>query len=470
MPKDFLSKFSTEDDLIAIRTLDKSISYKELFERANALASSFDKVLTKSKKFIPILISNSERFVEIILALWQCRKCVIPFNLKWTSEEIKDIINFYCFDNIIIETEYSDKLNKVNLNKIELDNLSKDHSTSFNFDIDLNDEAIVIFTSGSSSTPKGVVHTFNSLFNSVFNSQEILNLKPGDRILASLPFYHIGGFQIITRALLNGCEIIIPKDLTITSIFEAITKYKPTHLSLVSTQLKRLIDLNLIPEKNIKSTLVGGGFIEDELIIMADEKGWKPMRVYGSSETCSFVTAVKAEDVKYKPKTVGIPVENCKIETNHNGEILISTNSLFKGYLTKDLTTENVLQNNFYASGDIGFLDVDGYLFIEAKRTDLIITGGENVNPFEVENQLLKIDGIQEVCVFPKFDQEWGQIIAAAIVANKNLSEKDIIESLKKRLAGFKIPKKFYFTHSLPKTSIDKIDRKKVMDSYKSLD
>jgi O-succinylbenzoic acid--CoA ligase len=222
----------------------------------------------------------------------------------------------------------------------------------------------------------------------------------------------------------------------------------------------------LTPDKNIKSTLVGGGFIDDELMFHASKEGWNPIRVYGSSETCSFITAANAKEIESKPNTVGKSLKNCELKISIEGEILIFSNSLFKGYLTEDFKIEKSFVNNFYASGDIGYLDNDGYLFIEAKRTDLIITGGENVNPFEVENQILKIDGVQEVCVFPESDKEWGQIIAAAIVTKRNLSDKEVIEFLRGRLSGYKIPKKFYFTDSLPKISIEKIDRKKIIELY----
>lgn len=470
MLKDFLLNFFSDSKLVAIRNSDYCLSYKELFQSSKSLALSLNNILAESDKYVPILISNSVRFIEVVLALWELGKCPVPFNLRWTPTEIAEIIYSYNFRFIIYEKEQLSKLESSNIQKIDADNLSKKSLIMPTFERDIETEGLVIFTSGSSTKPKGVVHSFYSLFNSVLNTQEVLNLNPGDKILASLPFYHIGGFQIITRALLNGCEIIIPKDLSIDSIYDAIKEFSPSHLSLVSTQLKRLIELNLIPDKSIKSTLVGGGFIEDELMIQASKEGWNPLRVYGSSETCSFITAANAIEIESKPNTVGKPLKNCKIKINNEGEILISSNSLFKGYLTEDLMVAKTFENNFYASGDIGYLDNDGYLFIEAKRTDLIITGGENVNPFEVENQILKIDGVQEVCVFAKLDKEWGQIIAAAIVTSKNLSDKDLSEFLRGRLSGYKIPKKFYFTDSLPKISIDKIDRKKIIELYKTSD
>ena len=460
------NSFLSNNKLISIRTSSKTFTFRELFIKSFSKSLLLKRILYNSEKYIPVLISNSSVFIENILALWILGKCPVCLNTRWTSEEIKEILRFYNFRNIIYGEEYKDLLEGLDIVKIEADIQTNGISDLPDFKIDAENNAIIIFTSGSSDKPKAVVHTFNSIFNSVFNSQEILELKPGDKILASLPFYHIGGFQIITRALLNGCEIIIPDNLSIASISDAIKNFKPTHLSLVSTQLKRLIDSNISPDKNIKSTLLGGGFIEDELIQSADELGWKPFRVYGSSETGSLITSANPKEIKNKPNTVGKPLKNCELKISEDGEILISSNSLFKGYLIKDFNIQKTFKDNFYPSSDIGFIDSDGYLFIESKRTDLIITGGENVNPFEVEKHILKIDGVKEVCVFPKSDSEWGHSIAAAIVATKAISNEYIIEFLRGKLAGFKIPRIFYFVDSLPKISIDKIDRKKVIELF----
>ncbi|RPI63446.1 MAG: fatty acid--CoA ligase, partial [Ignavibacteriales bacterium] len=145
----------------------------------------------------------------------------------------------------------------------------------------------------------------------------------------------------------------------------------------------------------------------------------------------------------------------------------IKSNSLFKKYLGDEKETSSKLINGFYHSGDLGFVDVDGYLFIEARRTDLIVTGGENVNPIEVEKAILHIVGIRDVCVFAKQDKTWGQIVACAIVKEDNfINEKMIKEILKQQLAGYKIPKQFFFTDILPRTSLGKLEREKIKKMF----
>lgn len=458
--KEFFYKYFDREELTAIRTDSESISYKKLFELSDKISRNINSILSTEQKYIPVLSSNSADFIINTVALWNLGLVPVPLNTRWTEKEISEVIFNNNFKFILFEREYSDKLSALEINKFSFDDLFNINSELFQKRF--NDEAVVIFTSGSSAQPKGVVHTFDTLVNSILNGSKILNQNIGDRWLASLPFYHIGGFQIICRTLSSGCEIIIPTDLHIDSIKKSINKFKPTHISLVAAQLKRLLEENTIPDQTLKISLIGGGFSEDNLLLEAALKGWNPIQVYGSTETASFVTAATAEEIISKPNTVGRAVENVKIKISSEGEILISTKSLFKKYLNDEKARDEKIKNEFYHSGDLGKIDEEGYLFVEARRTDLIVSGGENINPTEVEKALLKIPYIKEACVFPIQDENWGQIAAAALVTDGIIDEEYLRNELRKNLSSFKIPKKFFFVDELPKTSLGKIERGKV--------
>lgn len=457
--KDFFYKYSNRDDLIAIKTPTQRLSYKELFSSAKELSSRISGLNHLTNKFIPIISSNNTEFIIITLALWNNGLVPIPINTRWTEKEIESVIYKNKFELIFYENKFFGKIKNLDIIKFSFDTLSSlptSELTERN-----NYEALVIFTSGSTGEPKGVVHTFNSLANSTINGEKVLNQKVSDRWLASLPFYHIGGFQIICRALSSGCEIIIPQDFETESLKKSIEQFNPTHISLVSTQLQRLIESNLKLSKSIKLTLIGGGFSEDELIIKAENLGWRAVRVYGSSETASFITSASAEEIRNKPGTVGKPVKNSILKISDEDEILISTNSLFSYYLNNPDETKTKLINGFYHSGDLGRIE-DEYLFIEARRNDLIISGGENINSYEVEKALMEIPEIKEACVFPIEDNLWGQIVACAVALNSEITDEEIKNELKKTLAVFKIPQKIYFINELPKTSLGKIERNKI--------
>lgn len=248
---------------------------------------------------------------------------------------------------------------------------------------------------------------------------------------------------------------------------DAIVNHNPTHLSLVSTQLERLIHQNANPNSSLRVSLIGGGFVDDELMFEADKLGWKPYRVYGSSETASMVTTISADKIKSKPQSAGKPFDNVQINISDESEILIKSNSLFKKYLNDEKETLSKMINGFYHTGDIGIVDADGYLFLEARRNDLIVTGGENVNPIEVEKALLQIPYIKDACVFPIQSKTWGQIVAAALVVNDpSINKNKIQDALKQKLAGYKIPKKLFFVNELPRTSLGKLERDKIRKMF----
>lgn len=454
-------------DLRAIIKSDLSVTYKELFEKAAQLTSDLINNGIKKRDYVPLLIDDNLKFIETTIALWNLGTVPVPLNIKLLDEEIFSIIDDYDFKFLITDRLFPFNKRNENLKIIFFDNI-KSSSIQKNFALpNFKDEAVVIFTSGSTGRPKGVVHTFLTLTNSIETGNEILNHHENDRWLASLPLYHIGGFQIICRSLYYGCSIIIPDSLKSIHLAEAIINYKPTHVSLVSTQLERLINLKVKPKESLRVSLIGGGFINDDLMFESEKLGWNPFRVYGSSETASFITAIASNEIFNCPQSAGKALGNTEIKTSDESEILIKSNCLFQKYLDDEKETHSKLADGFYHTGDLGFVDKDGYLFIEARRNDLIVSGGENVNPIEVEKVLLEFPFIIEACVFPKPNKIWGQIVAAVIVCrDKSISEKTLKEKLKQKLSGFKIPKQFTFVDKLPRTSLGKLERGKIRKMF----
>lgn len=461
-------RFSERSDLTAIIKSDSTTAYKELFTKANKLCQSFLEAGIIANSYVPLWIEDQPKFVDTIIAIWYLGAVPVPLNIKLLDEDIYSIIDDYDFKFLLTDKIFKGKKANRNFKFINLNKIEISDSESKQFELpELEKEAVVIFTSGSTGTPKGVVHTFNSLISSIENGNAVLDHREKDRWLASLPFYHIGGFQIICRSLFYGCSIIIPESVQTNHLTDAIVNHNPTHLSLVSTQLERLIHQKANPNNSLRVSLIGGGFVDDELMFEADKLGWKPYRVYGSSETASMVTAISADKIKSKPQSAGKPFDNVQINISDESEILIKSNSLFKKYLNDEKKTLSKMINGFYHTGDIGSVDADGYLFLEARRNDLIVTGGENVNPIEVEKALLQIPYIKDACVFPKQSKTWGQIVAAALVVNDpSINGNKIKDALKQKLAGYKIPKKLFFVNELPRTSLGKLERDKIRKMF----
>ncbi len=463
-----LFSFAHRKDLSAIMQERFLLSYYDLFEQSKNVAGFLASKQIKKDDYVLVLYEDQFYFIKTIIGLWYLGATPVVLNSKLLENEIISIIKDYGFNFLLTDKLINIEPDQIETIQIDFHTLLHTKEIYSDFFIpNKKDEAVVIFTSGTSGKPKGVVHTFSSLINSIENGNKILKHQEKDRWLASLPFYHIGGFQIICRSLYYGCTIVIPESLKTDDLETTITNLNPTHISLVSAQLQKFISLGIIANKSVKITLMGGGFIDDELMIEADNIGWKPLRVYGSSETASFITAVSTNEIKTKPHSVGRIIGDPEIKISEDGEIQVRSNSLFKNYLNNKKETDAKLVNGFYYTGDLGFMDDEGYLFIEARRNDLIVTGGENVNPVEVEKAILQIQGIRDVCVFAKQDKTWGQTVACVLVLdNAELEEKIIKEKLKQIITGYKIPKQFFFTNKLPRTNLGKLERDKIKKMF----
>ena len=455
-------------------------TFDELRQKVLNTASYLKNQNIFSGDIVGIIGYNDIDFVINILALWQLSAVPVPLNIRLTETEINEQITSAKCSLVLSQKEFSERVKITGKKIIEYPfEIENDISFIGSQEIKVSDPAVIIFTSGSTSKSKGIILSFNSLYNSALMSNQLLRYTRSDRWLASLPFYHIGGFSIITRSLLFGIPLIIPDSLSLKDLTESLNKWQPTFISLVAVQLKKIVDAEVLPNPELKNCLVGGGFSDYELIRKAVELGWPLNIVYGSTETSSFVSALLKDEIIFKPNSVGRAVPTNKIfifDSEGNelkpfevGEIVVQSNALMSGYIDES-ETKRVVKNRFYYTGDIGFLDEDGYLFIEGRKNYLISTGGENVNPTEVEKVLLQHPLIAEAAVFPLTDQEWGEIIAAAVVLKNKmaqLSYDELKKFLHDRISGFKIPKKIFFEDQLPKTELGKVGKDKLINRYK---
>jgi o-succinylbenzoate---CoA ligase len=353
----------------AVISSDKIITYEELEIQSSALALKLSENIS-GNEYVGIYLDNSPDYITAIVALWKLGAVPVPLNLLAAEDELLKVVSITSLKTIITDKIRSQQIKHlgsvdiipIDLQKIDFEKPSQRFIIS---EFNENDEAVVIFTSGSSGGPKGVVHTFHSLLGSIVNGNEIFKHKPSDRWLASLPFYHIGGFQIICRALYYKAAVIIPQSLQTEEITEAINEFKPTHASFVSAQLKRLLDNQTKPNNEMRCSLIGGGFIDKKLMLDAKISGWHPVKVYGSSETASFVCALSENDIEEKGDSTGKPIGNnqikivdekgieCPFQTE--GEIVIKSDSLFKNYLNNESETKNKLKQDSYFTGDLGY-------------------------------------------------------------------------------------------------------------------
>lgn len=468
-----------KDDSDFIISKKEIISFKSLNHKSISFANKLKDNGIMSQDRIPILLENSPNFIIAVLSLWMIEAIPVPMNLKLSLVEIEEQLKFLKSKFALIDEPFTGKMMLTDVKPIIIPVLCEDFEMiAMDFGFDESKTAVIIFTSGSSDRPKAAELTFSSLIKSALIGNKFLNQTNNDRWLASLPFYHIGGFSIIFRALMYGTAIAIPDYLKIDSIVQSLNNSNPSLISFVSSQMSDLLKNNIQPNDLQHCVLLGGGFIDTNLMQEALNEGWKVCKVYGSTETSSFVTVLSPEEFKKKPDSAGKPIppneififdnDGNKLPPNTEGEIVVKSPALMKGYFNDKELTKQKLKDGLYFTGDIGYKDEDGFLYIVSKRSDLIVTGGENVNPLEVEAVIIQYSKVKEVCVFGLDDTKWGQKVVAAIATKSNakFSLDELKAFLGNKIASFKIPKEVYFVDELPKTELGKIKRDGVKKLY----
>ena len=334
--------------------------------------------------------------------------------------------------------------------------------------LDLEAVQGIIYTSGTTGRPKGARLTFGNHLWGAMASAYRLGTLPDDRWLACMPLYHVGGQAIILRCCLYGTTVILQSGFDADAISRALDNQNVTLISLVPTMLHRLLEFrNEQPfPPALRCVLLGGAGAPMPLLDRCRALNVPVALTYGLTEAASQVATATPDQTRRKPGSVGKPLmfiethivdyDRGKLPSGQIGEIVVSGPTVMRSYHDDAQT----LLDGALHTGDLGYIDEEGDLWVIQRRTDLIVTGGENVYPAEVEVVLLAHPSVREACVVGIPDPEWGQSVAAVVVSNATeLTEPDLIGFCRKRLAGYKLPRAMRFVDHLPQTASGKIDR-----------
>ena len=325
-----------------------------------------------------------------------------------------------------------------------------------NLDLNPSGEKVfcIINTSATTGKFKSVPVRWLQIEAHVKASANVLGVEEHDNWLVVLPMFHVSGLSIILRTLYNGTRATIREKFSEQVVLEALKTDEVTMVSLVPTVLQRIVERIQVP--TLRAILLGGEFIPMPLLQECVQRNLPVYKTYGMSETFAQSTTFSIQEHPNKLASVGYPLQGVTIEIRNPdeegvGEVWLSSPMLMKGYLNKELI------KGAFNTDDIGYVDEDGFLYLLNRRKDIIISGGENIYPKEIEDILYGMDGIQECAVIPVSDPKWGQVPVLCVVTN--CSKEDISQYLLSRLAKYKVPKRMIYFDALPKNSMGKILR-----------
>jgi len=334
--------------------------------------------------------------------------------------------------------------------------------------------AVIMFTSGTTGEPKGVRLTRRNLLASAEASAYRLGVAPDDRWLCCLPMYHMGGLAPIVRTALYGTTLVVQSEFDAEVTGAVIDERTITGVSLVPTMLDRMLDAGWEPPAALDTVLLGGARASESLLDRAIDRDVPVSPTYGTTETASQIATARPEQAAVHPGSVGQPLVNTTVriladdrpaESGEVGELVVSGPTVTPGYLEEDRTAEAFDEAGLH-TGDLGYRDADGRLWIEGRRGDRIVSGGENVDPETVAAAIRKHPDVEDAAVVGLSDPEWGERVAALVVGGV---EPETVEAhCRDRLAVFEVPKTIAVAAELPRTASGTVDRDAVEEILSS--
>jgi O-succinylbenzoic acid--CoA ligase len=438
-------------------------------------------------EIVAVLLRNSLEYVCLIHGLARLGAILLPLNTRLTSPELEwQLEQIGCFRLFYEEATAvtAERLAGRDLDLVELEtwwhrlSLPKLVEPAPPVPFSLDKLQAVVFTSGTSGRPKGAMLTYGNHFWSATASAFRLGLMTEDRWLSCLPLYHVGGLAVILRSCLYGTTVVLQEGFHLSQVNQALTEHSITLISLVPTMLHRLLDSRPAADwpDSLRLILLGGAAASSELVARSQQQALPIATTYGLTEAASQVATMLPTGVRCKPGSLGRPLmftsvriaddNGQTVPPGEYGEVVVSGPTVMSGYYNDAAATSRALRQGELFTGDVGYLDEEGDLWLVQRRSDIIISGGENVYPAEVETVLRNHPAVAAACVVGIKHAEWGQQVVAMIVrcVGQTVDAIELIQFCRARLAGYKLPRQIQFVDHIPQTSSGKIHRQAVVE------
>ena len=456
-----LKQAATQPNQIAIDDGNERLSFAELKKQVEVLVGKIDHLNPGSR--VGLLATNTLMSYKLALAIMCSGRTIVWLNWRLAGEELERQIKDSGLQLCLVENS---------LWRSGMTNPFKSYSAFLITNADPGElipvfksdwVASIMYTSGTTGKPKGVLQTFGNHFYSAVSSALNLGLSSADKWLCVAPIFHISGFSIIMRGLIYGMTVRLVEKFRAEEIERILANETVTIMSVVPFMLKKLIQqqnkTNTHYNSAFRCMLLGGGTIDRETLEICLQRSIPVVQCYGMTETCSQIVALRSIDALLKLGSVGQPLFSTQLKLSKDGEILLKTPALTPGYLNLPDKLPSKMIDGWYRTGDIGHLDKEGYLYIDGRADEMLISGGENIFPQEVEQVYQRYPQINEVAVVGQNDSVWGQVPVAFVVSDRRLSTTKLMNYGYEHLARYKVPQHYIFVSELPKNASGKIRR-----------
>lgn len=487
---------------VAVKQGNRSVTYKELNNMANQLGNSLIKRgLTKDAK-IAFVAANCVEFFIAFYGIAKAGMTIVPINPVYKPSELIYSVNDSDCEALIFDgrihplvKESLSGFEKVkhifsfdlpNQGYEDLYEFMKEGSTDeVEVHIEDRDVVAIYYTGGTTSFPRGAQLTHLSIFVDISEFLIDLHFSPEDRTGTALPLFHVAMFVCSQFSMFTGGTLVLIPQVDPKVIMEAIEKEKLTNILLIPPLFRAILYHPEFGKYDLSSLrLVGyfGSVMPEELIHEVMDKLCPNLYLsFGQTEMSPCVTCFKPEDHLRKIKSLGISTVHCEIAVMDNdgnflppgetGEFVYRSPSTMNGYYNKAEDNKKAFEYGWFHSGDLGYLDEDGFVYFVDRKKDMIKSGGENLASIEVEKLIYQIPKVQEVHVIGLPHERWVEAVTAFIIPKpgEKITEEETIAFCKEKMAGFKVPKRVIFGTELPRNSVGKVLKYKLKEKYKDL-
>jgi acyl-CoA synthetase (AMP-forming)/AMP-acid ligase II len=485
----------------AIISAQGTLTYARLWSRVQRLSDSLYSLGIRSGDRLALLMTNSSRYLEIYQVAALMGVAVVPLNFRFTATEIEYVVNHSGARAIVFDTPYvalieqvRERLSAVGNRFIVTDGAAPLGMESYERLIEAGREVAAEtpadlsacyfqgYTSGTTGMPKGCVNPHWEFVDCLRRIATLYGITESDCEVVAAPLFHAAPAVFALLQLFRGGTVVVTADNSPTNVFELIDRHQATWTFMVPTMWASMVDSTEIGEFDLGSLriLLSGGsplltHTKEALLGRFPQAGLHEF--YGATEV-GLVTNLDPEDQRRKVRSVGRPVPGMFVELRDDdgqvvpdgevGEIYIGGAIVIREYFNNPEATAKARHGTFFTLGDMGRFDDEGYLYIVDRKKDMIISGGENIFPNDIEDVLYKHPAVEAAAVVGAPDRKWGEIVVAAIALRPGhqVTEEKLIAHCKDHLSPFKVPKRIDFRKQLPMSSFGKILRREVRQEY----
>ncbi len=510
MPDWLAARARLTPEQLALMAGDERLTFGELDRRATDVARRLVGLGVQPGDRVAVLLRNGVPLVELVHGVGRAGAVLVPLNVRlapaelaWQIEDSRPCLLLYD------EANEASAREALTLRSFPVAGRGVRGEGSLRVDafaslpcesafvprdrVDLAAVHTVIYTSGTTGRPKGAMLTYGNHWWSAMGSALNLSLHSDDRWLAVLPLFHVGGLSILMRGVIYGVPALVHERFDPVAVNRAIDEDGVTVVSVVASMLRRMFDArgDRPYPPTLRQVLVGGGPVPLPLLEECLRRGVPAVQTYGLTETASQAVTLSPADAPRKPGSAGKPLlpnelrierDGVPVGADEVGEIVLRGPTVTPGYADRPEETARVLRDGWLHTGDLGRIDAEGYLYVLDRRSDLIISGGENVYPAEVEAVLSAHPAVAEAGVVGVDDPRWGQVPVAYVVlrpgvfAGHQLAVGPLVEArqeheaesltdeliafCRERLARYKVPSQIFVVDALPRNAGGKLLRR----------